>query len=680
MDDKKNKSSDQEIDKTIDEKVEEKKADEKETKPLSQSADKTLDKIEDEKVQPAESLEPLVDEKKDKKDESSPVKQESFSLSLRIKQILEESGLITKKDLEEAEKIASQKGQSLYKTLLDKNLITDDAFGKTIADNFGFPFINLSKTKIDITVLKIIPEIVAKKQKIIVFGKDNEGLKIAVADPTNLEAIELIKKKTGEKTVLYYATEKDIKNTLSLYQKEIKEEFSNIIEKSAVKVKGVKGEVVEPPIVKIVDTILSYANQNKSSDIHIEPQEEKALVRFRIDGILHDIIRIPIDIYPQVVTRIKVMANLRTDEHQKPQDGKLVYRENDLKLDVRVSFVPTVGGEKIVMRLLSDQSRQFSLESLGMGQKDLEKVEKALKKPYGMILSTGPTGCGKTTSQYAILKILNQRDVNITTIEDPVEYDIEDINQIQVNKKAGLTFASGLRSVVRQDPDIILVGEIRDEETAKIAVNSAMTGHLVLSTLHTNDAATSLPRLLDMGIEPFLAASTVTVIIAQRLARKICTRCIESIEIRRSSDHKITKSQEQKNKKAKEHKNKEVEEKEDLSVSNVNEATEQLSKVIFSSLSPDLLKKHFGDKDVLRVYRGKGCDVCHQTGYVGRVGIFEVLEMSEEVRQAIVDRADALKIRNLAVKAGMTTMIDDGLKKVAAGVTTIEELLRVIKE
>ena len=608
----------------------------------------------------------------DKKNELLSTKKESFLLELKIKQILEKSGLIAKKDLEKAAKIASQKGKSLYEIILDKNLITDEVFGKTIADNFGLPFINLSKTKIETAVLKIIPEIVAKKQKIIAFSKDSDGLKIAIADPTNLEAIELVKKKTGEKIILYYATEIDIKDILSLYQKEIKEEFSSIIKKSAVKVKGVKGEIVEPPIVKIVDTVLSYANQNKSSDIHIEPQEEKALVRFRIDGILHDIISIPMNIYPQIATRIKVMANLRTDEHQKPQDGKLVFREKDLKLDVRVSFVPTVNGEKIVMRLLSDQARQFSLESLGMGQKDLEKVERAFKKPYGLILSTGPTGCGKTTSQYAILKILNQRDVNIMTIEDPVEYDIEDINQIQINTRAGLSFASGLRSIVRQDPDIVLIGEIRDKETAKIAVNSAMTGHLVLSTLHTNDAATSLPRLLDMEIEPFLVASTVTVIIAQRLARKICTRCVESIEIKKSQDHKIKKS--------KEDENKEVKEKEDLSVNNVNKTMEQLNQRIFSDLSPELIKRHFGDKNVIRVYRGKGCDVCHQTGYTGRVGIFEVLEMNKEIRQAIVDRADAEKIRDLAIKSGMTAMIDDGLKKVAAGVTTIEELLRVIKE
>lgn len=568
----------------------------------------------------------------------------------QIKKILADSGLIPQAELDKAEKIATQRGISLYEVVLEKNLIPDETYGKIVADSLGLPFVNLAKTAIREEILKIIPEVVARKQKIIAFSKDQAGLKIALADPTNLAAIELIKKKTGDQVISHFATERDIKNSLSLYRKEIEEEFATIIHRSAVKVKGVEEEIVEPPIVQIVDTILSYGNQNKASDIHLEPQEEKAVVRFRIDGILHDIITLPANIFPQIVTRIKVMSYLRTDEHQKPQDGKLVFQENGEKVDIRVSIVPTVEGEKIVLRLLSEKSRQFSLEDLGMGKEDFLKVNKTFKKPYGMILSTGPTGCGKTTTQYAILKILNQRGINIMTIEDPVEYDIEGVNQIQVNPKTGLSFAHGLRSIVRQDPDIILVGEIRDEETAKIAINSAMTGHLVLSTLHTNDAATALPRLLDMQIEPFLVASTVTVVIAQRLARKICTRCMESVEI-------------------------------DLANSSAKAKIKNQKKgQILAEVSPILIKRHFGEKAIIRAYRGKGCDVCHQTGYVGRIGIFEVLELNDEVRQAIINRTDASTIRRLAVKSGMTMMIDDGLKKVAAGATTIEEVLRVIKE
>lgn len=318
------------------------------------------------------------------------------------------------------------------------------------------------------------------------------------------------------------------------------------------------------------------------------------------------------------------------------------------KLDIRVSIVPITDGEKVVMRLLSERSRQFGLESLGLLGEDLKKVQEAVEKPYGMILAVGPTGCGKTTTLYSILKILNQRDVNISTIEDPVEYDIEGVNQIQVNPKTNLTFAKGLRSIVRQDPDIILVGEIRDEETADIAINSAMTGHLVLSTLHTNDAATTLPRLLDMKIEPFLVASTINIIIAQRLVRKICTKCMVSKEVKPDGL--------------------------------VGTKANALDGVEGLALIPrELIKKHFGDKETIRVYHGKGCKVCQGTGYSGRVGIFEVLMMDDDIRQAVVARKDSDTIQALAIQKGMTTMLDDGLQKVARGITTIEEVLRVVK-
>lgn len=311
------------------------------------------------------------------------------------------------------------------------------------------------------------------------------------------------------------------------------------------------------------------------------------------------------------------------------------------KLDIRVSIVPITEGEKVVMRLLSERSRQFSLEDLGLEADDLSKVGKAIEKPHGMILAVGPTGCGKTTTLYALLKILNKREINIMTIEDPVEYDIEGVNQIQVNPKTELTFAKGLRSIVRQDPDIILVGEVRDNETAGIAINSAMTGHLVLSTLHTNDAATSFVRLMDMGIEPFLIASTINVIAAQRLVRKICSKCRVSVEVPTSQPQ---------------------------------------SSSHLGGLSPELIKKHFGEKDTVRIYHGKGCPVCHQTGYSGRVGVFEVLEVDDEIQRAITSRADSNIIQNIAIKSGMTTMLEDGLRKVQRGITTIEEVMRVTKE
>ena len=352
---------------------------------------------------------------------------------------------------------------------------------------------------------------------------------------------------------------------------------------------------------------------------------------------LHDVVKLPLELHGSIVTRVKVMSKLRTDEHASSQDGKLQITVSGDQLDIRVSIVPITNGEKIVMRLLSEKSRQFGLSDLGFGEMDLAKIERAYKKPYGMLLSTGPTGCGKTTTMYAVLKLLNKRDVNIMTIEDPVEYEIAGVNQIQVNEKSNLTFAKGLRSIVRQDPNIILVGEIRDEETAGIAVNSAMTGHLVLSTLHTNDAATSIPRLMDMGVEPFLVASSINVIVAQRLVRTICMKC---------------------------------------------RASEEVPKTTIASLIqiPDTIVSVVYKEDSCRMYKGKGCPVCHDTGYIGRIGLFEVMEITDAVRTAITERKDAATIKAIAVKEGMSTMMMEGLGKVKEGVTTLEEVLRVTKE
>lgn len=550
---------------------------------------------------------------------------------------LKDLGVVPESKLQAAFKLSKVKDLSFSEVLLRQDLVSDENLGKLTADLLGFPFINFSKVSIKEEILKIVPEIVAKKQKVIAFKKDEQGLHLAMVDPTNIEMVEFVKKKVGDSVISYLATERDLTDALVLYRKGIEKEFSQIIAKSA---QAVKGAATEAPIIKIVDTILSYADQNKASDIHIEPQEEKSIVRFRIDGLLHDVVTLSKEIHFQVVTRIKVMANLRTDEHQASQDGKLVFKTDPPtggeKLDVRVSIVPITEGEKVVLRLLSEKSRQFGLSSLGLVGEDLKKVKSAIDKPHGMILATGPTGCGKTTTLYSILKILNKREVNISTIEDPVEYDVDGVNQIQVNSRTELTFAKGLRSIVRQDPDIILVGEIRDSETAGIAINAAMTGHLVLSTLHTNDAATSLPRLLDMKIEPFLVASTINLIIAQRLVRKICQKCRVSQEIK-----------------------------------------EETGKI---QLPIELVKKYFGKKNTIRVYQGKGCSVCHQTGYVGRIGIFEVIEMRENIKKAVVGRNDSDTIRKLAIKNGMKTMLEDGLEKAIKGETTVEEVFRVTKE
>lgn len=524
---------------------------------------------------------------------------------------------------------------SFTELLLQRDLISDENLGLLVADILKVPFIRLEKVSLDKNILKIVPEEMARSKGIIVFKVDDEATHVAMRNPADLISVSFLKKVAKKPLKIYYATDRDIKAALFAYREDVKKVFEEIIGKS---VSEVRGEEDEAPIIKIVETLMNYAYQSRASDIHVEPMEEVTQVRFRIDGVLHDIISLPKNLEGQLVSRIKIMSSMPTDEHAMALDGKFEFDVPDMEtIDVRVSIVPSTNGERIVMRILAGDIRQFALLDLGLSENDIAKVREAYSKPYGMILATGPTGSGKTTTMYAFLKILNKRNVNIMTIEDPVEYQIKGVNQIQVNPKTNLTFAVGLKSIVRQDPNIILVGEIRDEETAAIAINASLTGHLVLSTLHTSDAATAVPRLLEMKVEPFLIASSVNLIVAQRLVRKVCTNCRVSEELN----------------------------------------LEMISKELPAALIKKYLKKEAG---VVRMYKGKGCSVCQNTGYIGRVGIYEVLQMSDGIRETIMKKADAEEIKKLAIKEGMTTMIEDGLEKVKMGVTTIEELLRVIKE
>ncbi len=541
---------------------------------------------------------------------------------------------LSEDQIRKAQVYAAEKSIAFSEALEELDLISDENLGLLVADSLKFPLVVLSKVHIPREILEIVPEVVAGRQKVLAFAKDQDGLKLAMVDPENSEIREFIAKKTGDRVLAYLATQKDFARAMALYKKDLQKTFDELL-KDKVDQAG-KAEGSDVPITELVNLLIEYAYHNRASDIHIEPEEKVSLVRFRIDGVLHDVLRLPRNLHEQLMSRIKVVAKLRTDEHLSAQDGKMQATLPEETLDIRVSVVPTIKGEKAVMRLLSSRARQFTLTDLGMTEADLEKVKSGFQKSYGMVLSTGPTGSGKTTTIYAILKILNTRERNIATIEDPVEYDIEGINQIQVNPKTNLTFADGLRAILRQDPNIIFVGEIRDGETAGIAVNSAMTGHLVLSTLHTNDAATSLPRLVDMDIEPFLIASTVNVIVAQRLVRKICENCRVSQTV----------------------------------------AAGELAK----RLPAGLLEKHFGAKDEFRLYVGKGCPVCHNTGYRGRIGIFEVLVMDDHLKEAVCAKADANSLRSEALKSGMTTMLEDGLQKAVRGLTTIDEVIRATKE
>lgn len=543
-------------------------------------------------------------------------------------------------DLRKAADTAALEHTSLYEYLIAHDLITDKDIGRLIADSIGLPFIALGELNIPERVLKITPQSIARRYKVVTYGLGEKGLQIAAADAEQGELFSMLAKKAGVNSYrVYYATDKDLDNALQLYKKRL-QDFSASLATS-------HQEKAEVPIAKIVDTLIEYAYDAKTSDIHIEPARTATRIRFRIDGVLHDVMDLPKSYHPQLVARIKVLSRLRTDEHLSAQDGRMHANLKQESLDIRVSIVPIVTGEKVVMRLLTSHSRHFSLTDLGMSAADLVKAKKGYSRPYGMVLTTGPTGSGKTTSIYAILKIINTREKNIATIEDPVEYEIDGINQIQTNAKTNLTFANGLRSILRQDPNIIYVGEIRDEETASIAINSATTGHLVFSTLHTNDAATTLPRLIDMQAEPFLVASTVNTIIAQRLIRKICERCKVSIEMTRKKGEWSG----------------------DLKTAG------QLR-----SLNEALVDKHFGKTGTIRLYQGKGCAVCHETGYNGRVGIFEVLEVTPAIQKLIVQKASSDDIIEQAKSEGMSTMLDDGLTKVRAGVTSIEEVARATSE
>lgn len=553
----------------------------------------------------------------------------------RLQSIILKTGFISEKKLEELVRVAKDSQASLEDILIENDIISDENLGRLIAEELKTPFVILAKISIPEDIFHIIPESIARKHKLIPFARDKDGVKLAMADPTNITIIEMITKKVGERVIPYLATQRDIYNTLRIYQKDLQKLYEDMVREEVTKAKKLGITIVEAPVTKIVDAIITYAYHDRASDIHLEAEEKDSLVRFRIDGILHDMLILPHRIHEEVIARIKVLSKLRTDEHLSPQDGKMHMKLEEEDLDIRVSIIPMINGEKAVLRLLASRYRQFSLVDLGMNDTDLQKVNNAFSKSYGMILSTGPTGSGKTTSVYAVLKILNTREKNITTIEDPVEYRMKGVNQIQVNVKTNLTFASGLRSILRQDPNIIFVGEIRDNETAGIAVNAALTGHLVLSTLHTNDAVTALPRLVDMKVEPFLVASTVNVIVAQRLIRKICEMCKTSFIIKR----------------------------------------EELLK----NIPAENVNRYFGDKSDVRIYKGEGCKICHTTGYAGRLGIFEVLELTPKIRTLIAQKSDVNSIVKQAIQEGMTTMLDDGLNKVAKGVTTIEEIFRVTK-
>jgi len=576
----------------------------------------------------------------------------------QLKAFLLDAGLVNKAQFDKAFKQAKKTSQKVGDVLISNGLIIQEELIKLEAYILGIPFVNLEKEIVPAKILKIIPEPVARSHNIVAFRKKGKNLEVAMLDPEDLRTIEFIKKTANLKILPRLTTPKSIKNVLRQYQKTLAAEFEDIIKKEAAIITTVKEEepleekeelikvAGELPVIRIVDTIIKHAILERASDIHIEPIEKEVIVRYRIDGILRNAMTLPKTAASGIVARVKVLSDLKLDEHRLPQDGRFKIETEDYRYSIRVSILPVFDGEKVVMRLLPEEAKAFTLESLGLRGEALEMMQDNLRKPVGMILVTGPTGCGKTTSLYAMLEILNTPAVNISTVEDPVEYRMPRINQTQVNPRIGLTFASGLRSLVRQDPDIIMVGEIRDQETAALAINAALTGHLVLSTLHTTNAAGAIPRLIDMECEPFLISSTLNVIVGQRLVRRLC---------KDKEKYKLSKSE----------------------IKNLEKYC-NLEDVLRILKEEKIISKNQKLEDII-FFRPKPSRESPD-GYKGRIGIFEVLPITETIKGLIVKRATSDELQSQAQTEGMRTMTEDGFVKAARGVTTIEEVLRVIIE
>ncbi|MFH1326152.1 MAG: GspE/PulE family protein [Candidatus Falkowbacteria bacterium] len=570
----------------------------------------------------------------------------------QLEEVLLKNKFVNKETLPNFIKDAKEIKQSLVDYIISKKIVTEISLYECIADYFSIPFINLEKKIINKDFLLLLPETTAQEHKAIVFDVNEKGKEIYIATLNNddLEFFESVEKKTSLKPIIYLATPDGIAKILKQYHKKLKTALENIGAKDELTdTTDLRKLSAELPIVRIVDTMLEQAFFEGASDVHIEPEEKQTLVRYRIDGLLSNIMTLPKKAHTALVARIKVLANLKVDEHRLPQDGRFKIVNKKTKISLRVSIIPASYGEKVVMRLLNETAKVLTLEQLGLQPKSLQLVKQNIKKPHGMILVTGPTGSGKTTTLYTLLNILNAPKVNISTIEDPIEYHIEHVNQSQVNPKIGYTFASGLRAFLRQDPDIIMVGEIRDNETAGISIHAALTGHLVLSTLHTNDALTALPRLLEMDVESFLVSSTTNLIIAQRLVRKICPDCVYSYYLEKKELEQLK------------------------SLMNTERAMEMFKKEKIISAKEKSFEK-------LLFYKGKGCSQCGNSGYKGRIGIYETLDITPALARLISQNAPEDQLREQADKQEMMPMIEDGFIKAKNGMTTLEEILRVTKE
>lgn len=554
--------------------------------------------------------------------------------------------LITKEQYNDVKVKSASKGLSEESVVESLNIVPAEKFAEVKAKKLNIPFVSLDNVSFSPQALGFVPRAVAERFSVIPFAYDEktETLSVAMANPVDLEAVTFVREKTGQNIKTFAASVPEVERAINQqYRQEIVGEVGAALketEEGQGRIKTVDQTQIaqiikEAPIAKIVSTILEYAVTSRASDIHIEPQEDRVRVRYRIDGILYDRLSLPKSVQEAVLSRIKILSEMKIDEHRTPQDGRFNFKVEDKEVDLRISVLPTTFGEKIVMRLLRKSGGVPSLEELGLNGSSLRNLETAMLRPHGIIIVVGPTGSGKTTTLYSVLNKLNTTRVNISTLEDPVEYQMPGINQVQVNPAVGLTFAEGLRSFLRQDPNIILVGEIRDSETTDLAIQAALTGHLVFSTLHTSNAAGALPRLLDLGAETFLLASTMNAVLGQRIVRKICTHC-------------------------------------KMEFTPPQQIVDEM-KVVLGKYFPQ-------DQKQVKFFKGKGCDECGQSGYMGRVGIFETLTISEKIAAMVLQHADSGTIEKEAISEGMITMKQDGYLKVLAGVSTVEEVLRVAQE
>ncbi|MBP6880710.1 type II/IV secretion system protein [Candidatus Saccharibacteria bacterium] len=600
-----------------------------------------------------------------------------------MQKILEDIGSVPPEKIDSIAAEATEQKISIQEIAVDQQLINETSLAQRYGQIIGIEYVSLTDIKIDKTIMKLVPERVARTYRAILFDMENDVPKIAMEDPDDLQAIDFIQKLLGQSLQVYVSTGKEIAAALEDYKDSIGSELSKVVSDNSDiddNDKAVDSQDIDEdsPIAQTVNLLIEYAIKSKASDIHIEPRENMLQVRYRVDGVLREANKLPKSVMSALVSRIKILSSLKIDEHRAPQDGRFKISLNGDMFALRVSTLPVMDGEKVVMRILDESAKALTLDELGYWGHSLETIRHSIAQPHGIILVTGPTGSGKSTTLYSVLNLLNTPSVNISTIEDPVEYRIPGTNQTQVNNKANMTFASGLRALLRQDPNIIMVGEIRDRETANLAIQAALTGHLVFSTLHTNDAATALPRLLEMEIEPFLIASTVRAVIGQRLVRRLNPNCRESYNPENEQLEKIkqtfdmsTVNQQLDSANAQREIGKKAKDEEDIKAGKQASSSEKIEQTMQAQSSErmTLWRENIG-----------GNSECEKTGFRGRIGIYEVLGVSEKIQNMIVANSTSAEIQHQAIKEGMITMQQDGFIKALQGITTIEEILRVTRE